>query len=135
MEWLSEEDCLTLLASVSIGRIVYTDRALPAIMPVNHLVHDGSVLIRTGAGSKLAAAVRHAVVAYEADDLDPETRTGWSVVVIGESSRVEDPDEVDQLSRLPLQPWAPGGHDHLVRITIAEITGRRISRNAAASSR
>ena len=132
MEWLTPDECLALLASVPVGRIVFSSRALPAIAPVNHVVHDGSILIRTGAGSKLAAAVRQAVVAFEADDLDPETRTGWSVVVIGEASRIDDDHEVARLSEVPLRPWGPGRHDHLVRITIAEITGRRITRGQPA---
>ena len=134
MEWLTVDESLALLTSVPIGQIVFTDRALPAIVPVNHTVDDGCVVIRTTAGSTLAAAVRHAVVAYEADRLDYDTRTGWSVVVLGEAERVDDPGEITRLTPVAPQPWAPGTRDHLVRITIAQITGRRIDRAPQAAS-
>ena len=42
LEILDREDCLGLLASVPLGRVVFTDRALPAIQPVNFVL-DGLV--------------------------------------------------------------------------------------------
>ncbi|MGW3352896.1 pyridoxamine 5'-phosphate oxidase family protein [Nonomuraea rubra] len=62
---------------------VFTDRALPAAQPVAFHLDGERIVIRTGIGSKLAAATRHAVVAFEADEFDQEERTGWSVTVIG----------------------------------------------------
>ncbi len=70
LEILSREECLDLLSSSPIGRIVFTDRALPAVQPVNFCLFEGNVVIRTMAGSKLAAAARNAVVAFEVDDFD-----------------------------------------------------------------
>ncbi|MEV0831043.1 pyridoxamine 5'-phosphate oxidase family protein [Nonomuraea rubra] len=61
----------------------FTDRALPAVQPVAFHLDGERIVIRTGIGSKLAAATRNAVVAFEADEFDPEERTGWSVTVIG----------------------------------------------------
>jgi nitroimidazol reductase NimA-like FMN-containing flavoprotein (pyridoxamine 5'-phosphate oxidase superfamily) len=123
---LSREECLRLLATVPIGRLVFTRRALPAIHPVNFVLDGASVIVRTAAGSKLAAAVNHAVVAFEADELDFETRTGWSVTVIGHSREITDAAELRRLRELPLDTWGPGPRDHIICIKAELVTGRRL---------
>src|SRR5690349_8716220 len=70
LQQLSREECLMLMASVPVGRIIYTRRALPAVELVNFTLDHGDVVIRTDRGGKLAAAARGAVVAFEADQLD-----------------------------------------------------------------
>ncbi|WP_084959939.1 pyridoxamine 5'-phosphate oxidase family protein [Thermoactinospora rubra] len=123
---LSPRECLDLLSSAEIGRIVFTDRALPAVQPVNFRLDGDRVVIRTAAGSKLAAATRNAIVAFEADDIDPASRTGWSVTAIGHARAVEDPCEVVQLATLRLECWAPGERDHFIEIRVEHISGRKI---------
>jgi len=78
---LGRDEALKLLAEAPLGRVVFSHQALPAIRPVNHLVEpNGDIVIRTHTGAALLGrAARSEVVAYEADDLDPATRTGWSV--------------------------------------------------------
>ena len=127
MEILDAAECRRLLGSVPIGRIAFTDSALPAVQPVNFLVHDGAVIFRTAEGSKLAAATRNAVVAFEADEIDPEYQRGWSVLVVGHAREVTDPVLRRQLTELPLRPWAAGIRDHVIRIPIEVINGRRIA--------
>ena len=127
MEVLDADVCRRLLASVPIGRIVFTDQAMPAIQPVNFLVHEGAIVLRTGEGSKLAAASRDAVVAFEVDDIDPDYHRGWSVVVVGHAHEVTDPAARQDLLDLPLRPWAAGRREHVIRIPIEVIYGRRIA--------
>jgi hypothetical protein len=69
---------MSLLSSVSLGRIVFTARALPAIRPVTHLVDGDYVIIRTDRNAAITSELRAragTVVAYEADaigrDRDP----------------------------------------------------------------
>ncbi|KAB8190337.1 pyridoxamine 5'-phosphate oxidase family protein [Nonomuraea phyllanthi] len=126
LQVLSTEECFALLSSAPIGRIVFTDRALPAVQPVNFYLDGRSVVIRTSPGSKLAAATRHAVVAFEADEFDTELRTGWSVTAVGQARAVTDPAELDRLARLPLMSWAPGDRDHYIVVDAEQISGRRI---------
>ena len=126
LEVLDRVGCLALLKTVPFGRIVFTDRAMPAILPVNFSVWDGSLLIRTGAGSKLAAATRNAVVAFEVDEVDLDTGKGWSVVVVGRSGVVDHPAELAEADEVAPRSWV-GERDHLIRIAIGSITGRRIS--------
>ncbi|HEX8007194.1 MAG TPA: pyridoxamine 5'-phosphate oxidase family protein [Trebonia sp.] len=123
---LSRQECLHLLALTPLGRIVFTDQALPAVQPVNYHLDGQDIVIRTGIGSKLAAATRHAVVAFEADDIDPLNRTGWSVTAVGNARAVTDPGEIQRLTELPLTPWAPGDHDHFIVIHTEHLTGRRL---------
>jgi hypothetical protein len=96
-ESLGEEECLRLLATTRIGRVAYTEAALPAIQPVAYTLGDRAVEIPTRTGSALAVAVRGAVVAFEADSYNDIARAGWNVTVIGPSWVVaagpsEDPD-------------------------------------------
>lgn len=76
-----------------MGRIGFTQRALPVIRPVNHVVDGDAVVLRTHGGSALPhnAAVDQVVVC-EADQIDPQTRTGWSVVVTGPATRITPPE-------------------------------------------
>jgi uncharacterized protein len=126
LEVLSPHDCLALAQTVPIGRIVFTDQALPAVQPVNFLLEDGCVIIRTGEGTKLAAALPHTVVAFEIDDYDVRTQSGWSVTIVGRAESVIDAAESARFARLPLRTWAPGARDHFVRIQPEYISGRRI---------
>jgi nitroimidazol reductase NimA-like FMN-containing flavoprotein (pyridoxamine 5'-phosphate oxidase superfamily) len=126
LEILDRRECLGLLGSVPLGRVVFTDRALPAIQPVNFALDGDDVIIRTSTGSKLGMAMRGAIVAFEADEFDPLGRTGWSVTLVGQARLVEDPDEIALLSRLRLCPWSPGPCDRFVRISGYDLAGRRI---------
>jgi nitroimidazol reductase NimA-like FMN-containing flavoprotein (pyridoxamine 5'-phosphate oxidase superfamily) len=125
---LPEAEAVRLLGTVSFGRIVFTDRALPAIRPVNHIVYEGDIVIRSHAGSALLrAAEKGVVVAYEADNIDPDRHLGWSVVVTGFARQVVDPDEARRLERL-LQPWIQMPNtSHAVRIHPDLVTGFRIA--------
>ncbi len=122
----SDRECLRLMASVPIGRIVYTRRAMPAVEPVNFALDRGGIVIRTHPGGKLAAAISHAVVAFEADEFDFATHTGWSVTVVGTAQEVTDRAEIARLQNIGLASWVPGTHRHFVRIKPGIITGRRL---------
>jgi hypothetical protein len=114
---------MSRLASVPFGRVVFTQRALPAIRPVNHLVDDGNVIIRTTLGTGIgSAAGRGTVVAYEADAIDAETRTGWTVVVTGVAQMVTEPRDLARYQEL-LQPWIDGDRNCVVRIPAELVTG------------
>lgn len=134
LEVLTREDCFALMAGSAIGRIVFTSGALPAIQPVNFLIDGGTIVIRTGEGSKLAAAARDAVVAFEVDDFDAGARAGWSVIVTGRAKIVRDPDDEKRLADSPLRPWVPSRRDHFIRIDPEFVSGRRIARPVSATA-
>lgn len=129
-EWglheLTRAECLALLPSVPVGRLVYTAQALPAIIPVTFCLLAGSIVFRTGPGTGLRATQEGVVVAFEADDVDPAGRAGWSVVVLGRAVEVTGPGWLRRVAELPLLPWAAGPRSHVVRIPLELVSGRRV---------
>jgi hypothetical protein len=122
---LSRGECLRLMASVSMGRIIYTRQALPAVELVNFVLDHGDIVIKTDGEGKLAAATRHTVVAFEADCLDAE-QAGWSVTAIGPSRDVTDPEDIGRLQKIDLSSWTHGVREHFVRISPQMLNGRRL---------
>lgn len=122
---LTREQSLELLGGSQVGRVVFTDRGLPAVLPVTFVVDRSSVVFRTARGSRLAAGIQDAVVAFEADEVRPASRDGWSVVVVGRSRVEADPLEQDRLDGL-LHSWVPGRKDAFVRVPLEVVTGRRL---------
>jgi hypothetical protein len=108
------------------GGVIFTDAALPAAQPVTFLLDGEEVVFRTRNGSKLAAASRNAVVGFEVDEIDTVTRTGWSVLGIGEAYEVLDPTRLDDLAvRMPA-PWAADHDTHTISVPLQQLTGRRL---------
>lgn len=128
---LPRERALRLLGTVPMGRIAFTSRAMPAIRPVNHIVDDGRIIIRSQAGGSIVTATdaeRGSVVSYEADNLDNENRTGWTVMVTGLARIVDDPVQADAY-REELPTWVEG-MDYILSIdptivTAYELVGGR----------
>lgn len=127
LEVLDTPECLRLLAEAPVGRVVFTDQALPAVQPVVFAVHDDAIVFRTCDGKRVAEATDGAVVAFEADQFDQVRRTGWSVTVVGRARTVTDPDEIAELARMPIELWASDDLGVFVRIDVELVNGRRIS--------
>lgn len=130
LEVLERDQCLALLATATLGRVGLSSGALPTVLPVNFLLHDDQILIRSGHGTKLDAALSDAVVAFEVDDFDPLYHSGWSVVVTGVATSLDDPELLARVERLPLPRWAPEDLGHVVAISIEMVSGRRLDRAA-----
>jgi nitroimidazol reductase NimA-like FMN-containing flavoprotein (pyridoxamine 5'-phosphate oxidase superfamily) len=127
LELLDEQQCVDLLRGASFGRIGVTISGLPVILPVNYVFAEGAIVFCTGEGTKLQAATERAVVAFEVDAYDAGTRTGWSVLAIGRSAHVTDPDQLAKLESTGLAPAAGGARHNCVRVEPEMITGRRIA--------
>ena len=125
LDELNRRQCLDLLQTARVGRLVFSEDALPAVHPVNCRLWRDDVVIRVAGGAKLAAATDNQVVAFEADELDPDLRSGWSVTVVGRAQLVTDIDELTELSGTFVQPWVDGRRDHFVRIRSEKMTGRQ----------
>lgn len=123
-----------LLATVSLGRIVFTRHALPAVRPVNHFVDGEDIIVRIHEGGALGSLAAPAeapgvVVAYEADVIDPDTHLGWSVVVTGYARPVADIDDADRYADV-LHPWAGPPATGALRIRPDLVTGFRLEAEA-----
>ena len=126
LEVLEREECLRLLAGATLGRIGVSSGALPAVLPVNFWLDGNRILILTGEGSKLDAATRNTVVAFEVDSFDPMYHSGWSVVVTGVAREITDPRELAAVRTAPMAQWSPRGRSRVVAIDTDLISGRRI---------
>lgn len=102
--------------------------ALPAVRPVNHVVDDGGIVIRSHEGAAIVSAasgVSDVVVAYQADTIDPADHLGWSVVVTGLARLVTDQAEIARY-QASLRPWVVGQMDRVIRIHPQMVTGFRL---------
>ena len=124
---LTRAECLRLMATAPIGRIIYSRRALPAVELVNFALDHGDIVVRTDRSGKLAAATRGAIVAFEVDFLDMAQQAGWSVTAIGPSRAVADPVDITRLREIGLSTWAPAEREHFVRISPQMLNGRRLN--------
>jgi nitroimidazol reductase NimA-like FMN-containing flavoprotein (pyridoxamine 5'-phosphate oxidase superfamily) len=125
LEILSPAECWDLLRRARIGRVAVTIGALPAIFPVNFTILHDRIVFLTGEGTKLRAALQHAVVAFQVDDVDGSS--GWSVMAVGLVEEITDPDELRAAEHLDLRPLAGGDRSHYVTIRPEFLSGRRIA--------
>ncbi|WP_158886896.1 pyridoxamine 5'-phosphate oxidase family protein [Amycolatopsis anabasis] len=123
LESLDPANSRALLRSAPVGRLVFTERALPAIRPVNFTIYHGSVLIRLTENSELQR-LDGTIVAFEADEIDRVTQIGWSVVVLGRAELVTDLRELVLLGESAA--WRGTG-DRCLRVQIDQITGYRLT--------
>ena len=131
LDTLTREECLALLGTVSVGRLGVSIDALPAILPVNFVLHGDAVVLRSVPGTKLDAALKQRVVAFEADSYSEDGTQAWSVLVRGVASAVTAETQLAELRALPLHAWAfPDGADHFVAIATTMVSGRRFDRSA-----
>ncbi len=116
-------ECRHHLTAGGVGRVALKGADAPEIRPVNFLLRDDEIVIRTGDGAILEAARRGEAAAFEIDGIDPLEHTGWSVVVTGKLG--ERPTD-DALLALPLRPWASGQKDRFVALSLGRVSGLRI---------
>lgn len=107
------EEAWTLLADRGVGRIGLSIGAMPAIFPVEYTVVDDTVVLRTSAGSRIAAAASGAVVAFEVDDHERLHPSGWSVLMVGRAEVVHDSDLAGSVVRI--RPEFVSGRRQAVR--------------------
>ena len=135
LEVLDRSECLRLLGTATLGRVGITSGALPVVLPVNFRLVGERIVFLTGIGTKLDAATRNAVIAFEADDIEPFSHTGWSVVVTGEAQEVTEPGALAEIRRIGIAFWAPSGDERAVQVAATIVSGRRIGRNRSLAPR
>jgi nitroimidazol reductase NimA-like FMN-containing flavoprotein (pyridoxamine 5'-phosphate oxidase superfamily) len=120
---LEPAECWALLRSQCVGRLAFTERALPAIRPLNYAVTGNHLMLHVGAD--LARRLDGQVVAFEVDDIDSTLKRGVSVVITGTLRWVRNDGEL--LRTLGLPPsWAGPGHQEAVCLTVGDLQGRRL---------
>jgi nitroimidazol reductase NimA-like FMN-containing flavoprotein (pyridoxamine 5'-phosphate oxidase superfamily) len=124
---LSTDECRRRLESGTVGRVAWNTVDGPQILPVTYKVHHDAVVFRTAAYGPLADLRHVRRVAFEIDSFDAESKTGWSVLVSGQSRAAAKADElVDLWSHADPAPWAPGTRNLFIEITLDQVSGRSI---------
>lgn len=118
--------CRELLAGYDVGRVVIPIDTLPTALPVTYRLVDGVIVFRTAIGTKLTAALDHAIVGFEVDDVDHQWHTGWSVLVTGRAQLVINPARIAQLDAADIPTWMAADRLCYVQIGIDRISGRRL---------
>jgi len=126
LDELGDEECLALVAAGGIGRVAFDDSRGPVALPVNFRMLGSTVLFRTGHGSIEAAVRVGQTLSLEVDHLDEAMGEGWSVLLTGVASEVDDPTVLDKVANLDLHPWAGGDRTTVVQLEPVQTTGRRI---------
>ncbi|MBP2179381.1 pyridoxamine 5'-phosphate oxidase family protein [Amycolatopsis magusensis] len=108
-EVLNRAQSLELLGTAGLGRVVFTDRGMPAVQPVRFALDEHAVRFHVPSTSVLAAAARGNVLAFEADSLTPDLGEGWWVTVLGHAN-----------------PHELTGGECVVRISLEVVAGRRL---------
>lgn len=128
LDEIEAAECWQLLATAPVGRVAVVAGHYPVVEPVNFAVDGDAVVFRTASGAKLDMIHgRH--VTFEADEVDADHRSGWSVLVKGVAQSLNvrgNPDLAERSAAGGAVPWAPGEREFLVRIPAEEITGRRV---------
>jgi nitroimidazol reductase NimA-like FMN-containing flavoprotein (pyridoxamine 5'-phosphate oxidase superfamily) len=122
---LEHHECWELLRTVSVGRLAVLVDGHPDIFPVNYTVDGGTIVFRTGQGTKLAGASGGSLVAVEADGVDAVSGLAWSVVLKGPAKEIKGTEGVLDTAALYLFPWQAGKKDTFIRVSPDSLTGRR----------
>ena len=127
LEVLSTDECLSLLDQAKVGRVGVSTGASPEVFPVVYRLLDGAIVFRTGEGTKLHAATRQTILAFEVDDFNAEVSQGWSVLVVGLAGEITDRTKINVARVLLPDSWVAADRYHLVSIALDRVTGRRIT--------
>ena len=133
-EPLDEAECLRLISAGGVGRVGYSGRFGPTILPVNFALYEQTIVFRTGQHSPMGEDLRTGIadaeykVAFEIDEISPATREGWSILVQGGAHPVDSETERASVMQSGVEPWAGGEKELFVRVVPTRITGRRIRR-------
>jgi len=131
---LGFDECEHALRTGVVGRVALMAPDGPHIIPLNYAMVEDAIIVSTAPYSALGTYGPGGLVAFEVDQFDVDTQTGWSVVVRGRAAVVADPAEVQWLRRAGAsRPWADGSRNLYLRVPLTEVSGRRIGVALSAS--
>jgi nitroimidazol reductase NimA-like FMN-containing flavoprotein (pyridoxamine 5'-phosphate oxidase superfamily) len=133
IEKLDEEECLRLLGATQVGRLAYTGREGPTVLPVVYKMHQGSIVFHPLQGTfteeDLHTGIAHAEyqVTFEIDQIDPLARWGWGVQVVGSAHHVDTDSERASIIGAGADPipWAQAEGPPFMMVKPIQIRGRR----------
>jgi hypothetical protein len=129
VEELQTAECWRLLETTTLGRLAVDGLdGRPDVFPVNFLVRNGNVFIRSAAGAKLGSILSRPAVAFE---IDGETEAfRWSVVMRGAAERLTNDSDIEASGIRGLVSSHPSTKYNYIRITPDTVTGRRFPKRS-----
>jgi transcriptional regulator with XRE-family HTH domain len=127
LETLTIQQCREHLAGGGVGRFLFTEAGRgPVALPVNYVPDADGIVFRTGRHTSIDDAVSQPQVSFDVDHIDDALSEGWSVLLSGTAQTITDPAEVARAAALGIEPWGAGEQDVYVRMSVSQMTGRRI---------
>jgi len=129
IEELSEARCLELIRQGGVGRFIFQETEGPAAVPVNFGLAGQRIVFRVEQRSHLREML-NGPVAFEVDNVNPDSSAGWSVLIRGSGEEVDMehvPELLQQMGQAFPHPWAEGVHNVWIAITARKITGRKLT--------
>ncbi|TYC98629.1 pyridoxamine 5'-phosphate oxidase family protein [Arthrobacter echini] len=124
---LPPSECWALASTRSTGRLGFFRDGLLDIFPVHYVVLDERIYFRTSADGIIATSDLGRA-AFQVDQVNKETHSGWSILANGPVTRVEDPGLLTTLwGKAVEEPWAPGQRDLFFCLAPTQLRGLRVS--------
>jgi hypothetical protein len=125
---LSDEECLIFLASTTRGRLGLTVDDMPAIRAIHYQLVTERVVFRVPVHSDVYRGAVGQIVAFEADDSDPERQLMWTVHGRATCHEVRSPEFAHRLREL-LPPLFvdPDVEDRVLRLEFDSLEGEQFS--------
>ena len=123
---------MELLSTARIGRLIYNSRYGPVALPSEYKIHDGSIVFRTYlltfTEEDLRTGIAHAdyQVVMEVDQVDPDAREAWVVLVRGTAHHLDTEAERASIGDIGLESWVEGEPEHFIRVVPVSIAGQRL---------
>jgi uncharacterized protein len=123
------DECRRLIEDGGVGRVAFQSASGQHIVPVNYQLDRDSIVFRTTPYSELGRLGPGSEAAFEVDELDTDSRSGWSVVAKGRVEVIPDNFQTAAIRFFGKDPtpWAEGVRRLYLRLTWGELTGRRLA--------
>ncbi|MPZ82625.1 MAG: hypothetical protein GEV28_20390 [Actinophytocola sp.] len=117
---LGKRECWALLENSEIGRLSYTESAMPVVRAVPFEVDGSGIVVALRASTVRAGAFgRPTIVAFEAGEWARGRYRGWSVRLVGRALAVPD-------HRPARTSWTDGEPSLYVRVSADVLAGERV---------
>jgi hypothetical protein len=132
-ERLGEAECMELLTTGGVGRLVFTSRYGLTALPVAYKIDGESIVLGTwdpvfDQDLRTGFAAADYQVAVEADQIDPQAREGWVVLARGAAHHLDTEAERTPVIDARLEPWVEEVPAHYIRVIPTTVFGVRVSR-------
>lgn len=129
MDSLTELEWRRLLSTVPVGRLGFTEGALPVIVPVPFTVIGVDEVVVQASEPVVANVGGGAIVAFQVDDWYSAHGRSWSISAVGPCRLVTDPARIAELDGLGFAGSAPAALTYLA-IRLTHVRGHRLDRSS-----